>query len=237
MINQFEWLQPTFLLSLGKKVLFPIVMLANFCFFFSIILGAWITEPDVQQGEYFKMIYLHVPFAWQCMILYALLSCISFLYVLTKHPILFQMTKSFSFSGFLITFCCLFTGSLWGLPTWGTFWVWDARLTSVLILFFIYSIHLLLCFYTNPKTSCYFALMGLVNLPIIKYSVEWWSTLHQGASINQSVNLIHESILIPMLLCWISLILYSLVLLLIHLRIYILNSRTKMLQSLEKKDD
>nr|YP_007890700.1 ABC transporter subunit C [Jakoba libera]AGH24194.1 ABC transporter subunit C [Jakoba libera] len=229
--SQYQWFQPTLLLTTSQRLLFALAFSTLFLIISSLTLGFFFTQQDAQQGEHFKMIYLHVPFAWICMLSYLLLCISSFLYLISKHPIFFQVSKSFSITGSLFTFSCLITGSLWGFPTWGTFWVWDARLTSVLLLFFIYSIHLLLCYSTKESTSCFFALVGMINLPIIKYSVEWWSTLHQGASITQSTHSIHESIFIPMFLFWIALLLYSSLVLLIHLRSYILISRIHSLKS------
>lgn len=229
--NQSQWFQPTLLLTISQRLLFVLAFSTLFFIICSLTIGLLFTPQDTQQGEHFKMIYIHVPFAWICMLHYLLLCICSFLYLITKHPLFFEVSKSFSIIGSLFTFSCLVTGSLWGFPTWGTFWVWDARLTSVLLLFFIYSIHLLLSYSTKESTSCFFSLIGMINLPIIKYSVEWWSTLHQGASITQSTHLIHESIFLPMFLFWIALLLYSSLVLLIHFRSYILISRIHSLKS------
>mgnify|MGYP001073352029 CR=1 FL=1 len=227
--NQFQWLRPKTILKITKWAIELFIPLSRYLFFLSIILGVYVLAEDYQQGEHFKMIFIHVPFAWACMFLYVLVAFSGALYLFNNHPLLQITTNSFSFVGTLFTLCCLVTGSLWGFPTWGTFWVWDARLTSVLILLFIYLIHQLLIFIQKDKIASVFSVIGLINLPIIKYSVEWWSTLHQGASVTQSVNNIHESILLPMLIIFFCLILYALIMLSLSLRKYINTARSHLL--------
>jgi len=172
------------------------------------------TDTDIQQGENYRIIYVHVPSAWLCMLLYAILTLFSIIYLINKHPLIAIISKSISKVGAIFTLITLITGSLWGYPVWGTFWVWDARLTSVLILFFIYLAHLsVLHSMTNTAKSYQIgsivAIVGFINIPIIKYSVDWWTTLHQGSSITQFKNTIDTSMLIPMLLMLISYILYT----------------------------
>jgi len=163
----------------------------------------------------YKLIYLHVPSAWLSLILYTFLVISSILFLIFKGDIFFIFSQIFSKYGLIFSLITLLTGSFWGKPLWGVFWVWDARLTSMLILFFIYIGYNLLSFLLNKQNNykeltSIFAIFGFIFLPIIKYSVEWWTTLHQNASLNFSQNsFVHSSVylsLFLMLLSFISLI-------------------------------
>lgn len=225
--NQFMWLKPYNMLKLSQLIIQILSPLFIFLFSISLWLGIMFISEDFQQGENFKMIYIHVPFAWSCMINFIFLSFTSIIYLYSNHPILNILNRSYSVLGTLFTFNCLITGSFWGFPTWGTFWVWDARLTSVLILFFIYATHLLLIILKKDRIASIFSLVGLINLPIIKYSVDWWSTLHQGASLTESANTIHESIFTPMIIMFIALLLFSLLYSSIIIRLFLVKYRYK----------
>lgn len=177
-------------------------------------LGLFYVSADAQQGENYKIIYLHVPSAWMCLLLYTLLCLTSVLYLLWQHPMAILMAKITAFLGMTFTFLTLVTGSLWGLPVWGTFWVWDARLTSVLVLFFLYLGYLLFLYsFSNPsqgaKVASLLALIGFVNLPIVKFSVDWWNTLHQSSSLTQVQSTIHLSMLLPLLLVFTGFLIYA----------------------------
>jgi heme exporter protein C len=144
--------------------------------------------PDYQQGETVRIMYIHVPSAWLSMACYGLMSLSSIGTLVWRHPLADVSAKAMAPIGAAFTFLCLITGSLWGRPMWGTWWVWDARLTSVLVLFLIYcGIIALWNAYEDPsragKLTAIMTLVGAANLPIIKFSVDWWNTLHQPASI------------------------------------------------------
>jgi heme exporter protein C len=150
--------------------------------------GLFYTPPDYQQGDTVRIMYVHVPFAWLASFGYMWLAICSVASLVWRHPLADLAAVEISPVGSAFTAVCLATGSLWGKPTWGTWWVWDARLTSVLILLMLYLGHVVLVrAFDDPargyRTGAIFALIGVINLPIIKFSVDWWNTLHQPASI------------------------------------------------------
>jgi len=146
------------------------------------------TPPDYQQGQSVKIMFLHVPAAWLAMMAYGLVAVSSFGLLVFRHPLADVSAKSAAPIGAMFTLLALVTGSLWGKPTWGTYWQWDARMTSVLILFFLYLGLIALRSSLEDETlasklTAVLALVGVVILPVIKYSVEWWNTLHQPAGV------------------------------------------------------
>lgn len=146
------------------------------------------SPPDYQQGESVRIMYVHVPAALMAEGVYVFMAVASAIFIIWKHPLAALAAKSAAPIGLVFTGLALITGSLWGKPMWGTFWVWDARLTSVLVLLFLYLGYVALWQVMDDatkaaKTSSILALVGVVNIPIIKFSVEWWNTLHQPASI------------------------------------------------------
>ncbi len=147
-----------------------------------------VAPPDYQQGEAVRIMYVHVPAAWMATFTYALLAIASAVGLVWRHPLAEVAARAAAPVGAAFTAIALFTGSVWGKPMWGTWWVWDARLTSVLILFFLYLGYIALHdAFEDPargaRAASILALVGVVNLPIIKFSVDWWNTLHQPASI------------------------------------------------------
>ncbi len=158
--------------------------------------------PDYQQGEAVRIMYVHVPAAWMALNVYLLMAAASAVAIVWRHPLAEIAARSAAPIGAAFTFVCLATGSLWGRPMWGTWWVWDARLTSVLVLFFLYLGYLALVNgFDDPvrggRAGSVLALVGVVNLPIIKFSVDWWNTLHQPASV---LRLGRPAIALPMLI-------------------------------------
>lgn len=158
----------------------------------SLAAGLWLallaSPPDYQQGETVRIMYVHVPSAWMAMMVYATMAVASAVGLVWKHPLAELYTKAAAPLGAGFTALCLVTGSLWGQPMWGTWWVWDARLTSVLILFFVYLGYIVLVgAFDDPqrglRAGAVLTLVGAVNLPVIKFSVDWWNTLHQPASV------------------------------------------------------
>jgi heme exporter protein C len=150
--------------------------------------GLFLSPADYQQGDAVRIMYIHVPSAWLASSGYASLAIASFVSIIWRHPLADLAAVEIGPVGACVTALCLATGSLWGKPMWGTWWVWDARLTSVLVLFFLYIGHMMLVRAFDDQERGYragaiLALIGAVDLPIIKYSVEWWNTLHQPASI------------------------------------------------------
>ncbi len=171
--------------------------------------GLWLTffraPPDYQQGETVKIMFVHVPSAWLAMGGYVLVAASSFGLLVFRHPLADVSAKAAVPLGATFTALALITGSLWGKPMWGAYWVWDARLTSVLILFFLYLGLMALRSSIDDeslaaKLTAILALVGVAILPVIKFSVDWWNTLHQPASVMKlGGSAIHSSILVPLL--------------------------------------
>jgi heme exporter protein C len=163
------------------------------------------SPPDYQQGETVRIMFVHVPATWLSMAGYALLAVLGASLLVWRHPLAALMARATAPVGACFALVCLATGSLWGRPMWGTYWVWDARLTSMLLLFFLYLGHIALSrAYDDPdrgdRAAAILALVGVINLPIIKFSVDWWNTLHQPASITRlDAPAIHPAILMPLL--------------------------------------
>lgn len=151
-------------------------------------LGLFASPPDYQQGEAVRIMYIHVPSAWMALFIYTVIAAASASALIWRHPLADLIAQAASPVGASFTFLALATGSLWGKPMWGTYWVWDARLTSFLILFFLYLGYMALWNAIEDETraaraAAILALVGVVDLPIIYFSVNWWNTLHQGESI------------------------------------------------------
>jgi heme exporter protein C len=172
-----------------------------------------VSPPDYQQGDTVRIMFVHVPSAWLSMAGYAMLAGLGASLLVWRHPLAALMARASAPIGASFAAVCLITGSLWGRPMWGTYWVWDARLTSMLLLFFLYLGHIALSrAYDDPergdRAAAILALVGVVNLPIIKFSVDWWNTLHQPASISKlSGPSIHPTILTPLLVMFAALLL------------------------------
>ena len=168
-------------------------------------LGLVVAPPDYQQGETVRIMFVHVPAAWLSMAGYALLAGLGASLLVWRHPLAALMARASAPVGLAFAAICLITGSLWGRPMWGAYWVWDARLTSMLLLFFLYLGHIALSHAYDDaergdRAAAILALVGLVNLPIIKFSVDWWNTLHQPASVARLDGpTIHPTILVPLL--------------------------------------
>ncbi|NKE44694.1 heme ABC transporter permease [Roseomonas frigidaquae] len=162
---------------------------------------------DWQQGETVRIMYVHVPMAWLAMGGYFGLGILSIMSLIWRHPLADLAARELSPVGAAVTALCLATGSLWGKPMWGTWWVWDARLTSVLVLFFLWLGHAALVRAFDEadrgaRAGAILALVGLVNLPIVKFSVDWWNTLHQPASVTRlDAPGMHVDMLYPLLVC------------------------------------
>ena len=168
-------------------------------------LGLFGSPPDYLQGETVRIMYVHVPAAWFGMGGYLFVALAGAAFLVWRHPLADVAARAAAPVGAVFTAVCLMTGSLWGRPTWGTYWVWDGRLTSMLVLLFLYLGYIALANAYDDRerggrAAAILALVGLVNLPIIKFSVEWWNTLHQPASIRFSGSSIHPDMLTPLLL-------------------------------------
>lgn len=170
-------------------------------------IGLFASPPDYLQGESVRILYVHVPAAWLALGGYAGMAISALAALVWRHPLADLSVRAIAPVGAMFAFLCLVTGSLWGRPTWGTYWVWDGRLTSMLLLFLLYLgvIALMHGFDDRARglrAGGILAIVGTINLPIIKFSVEWWNTLHQPASIRLSGSSIHPSMLTPLLLAF-----------------------------------
>ena len=177
-----------------------------------VYLAFFVSPEDYQQGKTVRIMFVHVPSAWLSMGGYAMLAALGASLLVWRHPLAALMARAAAPVGASFAAVCLLTGSLWGRPMWGTYWVWDARLTSMLLLFFLYLGHIALSrAYDSPergdRAAAILALIGVIKLPIIKFSVDWWNTLHQPASITRlDAPAIHNSILVPLLWMAVSLL-------------------------------
>jgi heme exporter protein C len=202
---------------------------------------ALLSSPgDYQQGETVRIMYVHVPAAWMAMFCYTAMAAAAAVGLIWKHPVAELAARATAPIGACFTFLALFTGSLWGKPMWGTWWVWDARLTSVLILFFLYLGYMALWEAIEDgqkagKAAAVLALVGAVNVPIIKFSVDWWNTLHQPASVMRMDGpAIHPSMLWPLLIMALAFQTYFVTLLLARMRMELNLRRIRALRLAER---
>ena len=185
MKNIFSFLphRPQQVITVGERIMPWVLLVTIGCFAMAITRGV-ASPPDYLQGELVKIMFVHVPAAYLASLCYAGLAVFSFVFLVWRHPMAAVMARAVAPIGLLFTVVCLITGSLWGRPTWGTFWVWDARLTSVFVLFLLYVGQMLLAAeVADYRPAAMVAVVGAINLPIIKFSVQWWQTLHQGSSL------------------------------------------------------
>jgi len=208
----------------------------------AILLGAGLymalfaSPPDYQQGESVRIMYVHVPAAWMALFCYTNMAIAAAVGLIWKHPVADLAAKATAPIGACFTFLALLTGSLWGKPMWGTWWVWDARLTSMLVLFFLYLGYMALNnAFDDPargvRASSILALVGFVNVPIIKFSVDWWYTLHQPASIvRMDGPSVHASMLWPLGLMAGAFTTYYLWVLLVRVRGEIIANKIRVLR-------
>lgn len=199
--------------------------------------GLWFalmaSPADYQQGESVRIMYIHVPSAWMGMFCYTAMAVMSAMALIWKHPLADLLARATAPVGAAFTFICLVTGALWGKPMWGTWWVWDARLTSMLLLLFLYLGYIALAdAFDNPergqKAAAILALVGVVNVPIIKWSVDWWNTLHQPASVvKMGGPSIDSSMMIPLILMAIGFHAYWVMVLVLRARAEIAGAKVR----------
>ncbi len=192
--------------------------------------GLVLAPPDYQQGESFRIIYVHVPSAWMSLFIYMVMAAAGATGLIWKVKVADALARASAPLGASFTFLALVTGSLWGKPMWGTWWVWDARLTSELILLFLYLGYIALQTAiddrrTAARAGAILALVGVINIPIIHYSVEWWHTLHQGPTITKlDAPSIHISMLVPLLIMALAFMFYYAAVVLLRARYEILEN-------------
>ena len=230
---------PTRFMELSGKLLPWLAAAAVLTLGYAMYLAFFVAPPDYQQGETVKIMFIHVPAAWLAMMGYSIIALSSFGLLVFRHPLADVSAKAAAPIGAAFTLLALITGSLWGKPMWGTYWVWDARLTSVLILFFLYLGLMALRSSLEDeaaaaKLTAVLALVGVVILPIIKFSVDWWNTLHQPASVlKMGGSTIHPDLLHPLLISAIGFTILFLALHIKGMRNEILRRRVKALTMAE----
>ncbi len=214
-----------------NSIFFPILII-------SLVFALILSPSDRIQGDAMRIMYVHVPSAWLGLACFSAITVLSILAFVFKIKNFFYINKSLAPIGLLFTFLAIVTGALWGEPTWGTWWVWDARLTSMMVLMFFY-ISYILCFkfikkeQLMLKVSSLIAILGAINLPIIKYSVDWWTTLHQPASIKLGVsNSIHSTMMLPLLSMLLVLVLYGALIFLMKYKTEIIRIKKKSIKRL-----
>ena len=197
-----------------------------------------ISPEDYKQSDAVRIMYVHVPAAWISLGIFSSITLFSICGFVFKNKNFFLISKSLAPSGFVFNVIALVTGSIWGKPTWGTWWAWDARITSMLILALFYAMYLIVWrIYDKEekvyKISTFITVLGIINVPIIKYSVDWWNTLHQPASINiLSKSSIHSSMLYPLLIMTAAFALFSLLIFLMKYNTELIKIKNKGLDRL-----
>ena len=203
------------------------------------LLEALVFSPeDYKQSDAVRIMYVHVPAAWITLGIFSSITILSISGFIFKNKNFFLISKSLAPSGFVFNIIALVTGSIWGKPTWGTWWAWDARITSMLILVLFYAMYLIVWRIYDLEEKVYkistlVTIVGIINVPIIKYSVDWWNTLHQPASINLlSKSSIHSSMLYPLLLMTAAFALFSLLIFLMKYNTELIKIKNKGLDRL-----
>ena len=197
-----------------------------------------ISPEDYKQSDAVRIMYVHVPAAWISLGIFSSITLLSISGFVFKNKNFFLISKSLAPSGFVLNIIALVTGSIWGKPTWGTWWAWDARITSMLILALFYAMYLIVWRVYDKeekvyKISTFITILGIINVPIIKYSVDWWNTLHQPASINiLSKSSIHSSMLYPLLIMTAAFALFSLLIFLMKYNTELIKIKNKGLDRL-----
>ncbi len=234
----FKYFEPNKIFSITSKA--PKYVLFLFIVIFSIgLTEALILSPeDYKQGHSVRIMYVHVPAAWISLGIFSVITFLSTIGYIFKIRNFFLIAKSLAPSGLVFNIIALVTGSIWGKPTWGTWWAWDARITSMLILALFYIMYLIAwrIFEDNDKVfkvTSIITILGIINVPIIKYSVDWWNTLHQPASINiLSKSTIHLSMLFPLLTMTAAFALFSLLIFLMKYNTELIKIKNKGLDRL-----
>ena len=226
---------PNKILSISNKLITNLIIAMILVVFLGFIYALFISPPDYIQGDSVRIMYVHVPSSFIALGSFAFIGIASISNLIFKIKFAPLMAKSLAPVGIIFTLISIVTGSLWGKPTWGIWWAWDARLTSMSILFLFYLAYIFTWKFVNNfekanKISSVIGIIGLFNLPIIRYSVDWWSTLHQPSSITlTSAPTIHYTMLIPLIIMFFGMVMYSLI-------IFLMSYKTEVMKfKLDKK--
>ena len=235
MLNYFNPNNTLVIINRLRKFVFALFIIVLLIGLFEALV---LSPEDYRQSDSVRIMYVHVPSAWISLGIFSLISILSFGILIFKNKNFSLITKSLAPSGFLFNIIALVTGSIWGRPTWGTWWAWDARITSMLLLAIFYLMFILSWRITDDndkaiKASSVIAIVGLINVPIIKFSVDWWSTLHQPASINLLKDTtIHSSMLVPLVIMTAAFALFSLLIFLMKYNTELIKIKNKGLDRL-----
>ena len=235
MLNYFNPNNTMFLINRLRKFVFALFIIVLLIGLFEALI---LSPEDYKQSDSVRIMYVHVPSAWISLGIFSLISVLSFGILIFKNKNFSLIAKSLAPSGLLFNIIALVTGSIWGRPTWGTWWAWDARITSMLLLAIFYLMYILSWRVADDndkaiKVSSIIAIIGLINVPIIKFSVDWWSTLHQPASVNLLKDTtIHSSMLVPLAIMTAAFALFSLLIFLMKYNTELIKIKNKGLDRL-----
>ncbi len=227
-INIYKYASPTTFYPLAGKMIPFFALLALGLTLIGLYMGFFKAPTDFKQGEVYRIIFIHVPASWMSMFIYVIMALWASMGLIWKTRLSSMMAEALAPTGAMFAFLALWTGALWGRPTWGTWWVWDARLTSELILLFLYIGYIALNSAIEDrqraaKACGLLALIGVINVPIIYFSVRWWNTLHQGASVSvEKGSQMASVMLITMLIMTIAFWMYTIAVALVRVRTIIL---------------
>ena len=235
MLNYFNPNNTLFIINRLQKFVFALFIIVLLIGLFEALI---LSPEDYKQSDSVRIMYVHVPSAWISLGIFSLISILSFGILIFKNKNFSLITKSLAPSGLLFNIIALVTGSIWGRPTWGTWWAWDARITSMLLLAIFYLMFILSWRTIDEndkaiKVSSIIAIIGLINVPIVKFSVDWWSTLHQPASVNLlKETTIHSSMLVPLAIMTAAFALFSLLIFLMKYNTELIKIKNKGLDRL-----
>ena len=227
---------PNKILLLNNKLINSLLISMILIIFVGLIYALFLSPPDYIQGDSVRIMYVHVPSSFIALGFFGFIGIASILNLIFKIKFVSLMAKSLAPIGCIFSLISIVTGSLWGKPTWGIWWVWDARLTSMAILLLFYLAYIFIWKYVKNfekanKISSVIGIIGLFNLPVIKYSVDWWNTLHQPSSITlTSAPTIHYTMLVPLVIMFLGMVVYSLI-------IFLMRYKTELIKlKLDKKN-
>ena len=227
---------PSKILSLDNKLINGLLFLMILIVLVGLVYALFISPPDYIQGDAVRIMYVHVPSSFIALGCFGFIGMASILNLIFRIKFVSLMAKSLAPVGCIFSLVSIVTGSLWGKPTWGIWWVWDARLTSMVILFLFYLAYIFTWQFVNDferanKITSIIGIIGLFNLPVIKYSVDWWNTLHQSSSITlTSAPTIHYTMLVPLIIMFLGMVIYSLI-------IFLMRYKTELMKlKLDKKN-
>ena len=233
----FDYLaNPARFMRIADRLFWPLVVSATVLIGAGLYYGLLNSPPDYQQGETVRIMYVHVPAAWIATLGYVALGLCGLFYIVWRHPLADVALRAMAPAGAMFAFLTLVTGAFWGKPMWGAWWVWDARLTSMLILLFFYlGVIALANGFDQPergsRPAALLALVGVINVPIVKFSVDWWNTLHQPASLLRSDGVsIDQAMLVPLLLMLAGMHCYFAVIVILRMKAILAERRLTSLQ-------